>query len=118
MTTHRESYPPMVKSEANYRCIAQVEKNLQSLHLTYLPTARVGSIYSQLKSGDIIAITTNIKGLDVTHTGLVYRQGNQVGLIHASPVGRVTIARDLQQYVSRVPKAIGIFVVRPNISGL
>jgi Protein of unknown function (DUF1460) len=113
MTTHRGSYPQMVKNEANYQCIAQVERNLRQLNLTYLPTSRIKSVYSQLKSGDIIAITTNIAGLDVTHTGLVYRQGNQVGLIHASPAGQVTIATDLQKYVSRVPKAIGIFVVRP-----
>ena len=113
MTTHRESYPQMVKNEANYQCIAQVEQNLRQLNLTYLPTHRLQSVYPQLKSGDIIGITTRIAGLDVTHTGLVYRQGNQVGLIHASPVGQVTITKDLQQYVSRIPKAIGIFVVRP-----
>ena len=113
MTTHRDSYPQMVKSEANYQCIAEVEQNLQQLNLTYLPTHRLFSIYPKLKSGDIIAITTSIAGLDVTHTGLVYRQGNHVGLIHASPAGQVTIARDLQRYVSRIPKAIGIFVVRP-----
>ena len=113
MTVHRDSYPQMVKSEKNYQCIAEVEKNLQQLNLTYLPTHRLFSIYPKLKSGDIIGITTNIAGLDVTHTGLVYRQGNRVGLIHASPAGRVTIATDLQQYVSHIPKAIGVFVVRP-----
>ena len=113
MTTHRGSYPQMVKNEANYQCIAQVEENLRQLNLTYLPTSGIEEVYSQLKSGDIIAITTKIKGLDVTHTGLVYRQANQVGLIHASPAGQVTLATDLQQYVSRVPQASGIFVVRP-----
>ncbi len=113
MTTHKGSYPQMVKNEANYQCIAQVEENLRQLNLTYLPTSGISEVYSQLKSGDIIAITTNIQGLDVTHTGLVYRQANQVGLIHASPAGQVTIAPDLQQYVSRVRGASGILVVRP-----
>jgi hypothetical protein len=113
MTTHRSSYPQLVNHEANYQCIAKIEQNLSTLHLTYIPTNRLKSIYPQLESGDIIGITTKIAGLDVTHTGLVYRQGNQVGFIHASPIGRVTIATDLQQYVRRVPQAIGIFVVRP-----
>ncbi len=113
MTTHKGSYPQMVKNEANYQCIAQVEENLRQLNLTYIPTSGISEVYSQLKSGDIIAITTNIQGLDVTHTGLVYRQANQVGLIHASPAGQVTIAPDLQQYVSRVRGASGILVVRP-----
>ena len=33
--------------------------------------------------------------------------------IHASPAGQVTIAKDLQKYISKVDKAIGIFLVRP-----
>ena len=116
MTTHRASYPQMVNNDGNYQCIAEVEQNLRSLNLTYLPTSDLKSVYPQLKSGDIIGITTNITGLDVTHTGFIYRQENQVGLIHASPAGQVTIATDLQQYVSKVPHAIGIFVVRPQDS--
>jgi hypothetical protein len=52
--------------------------------------------------------------LDTTHTGLVYRfSDDKIGLIHASPAGQVTIAKDLQKYITKVDKAIGIFVVRP-----
>ncbi len=57
---------------------------------------------------------TNIAGLDTTHSGLVYRfPDGKIGLIHASPAGQVTIAKDLQKYISKVDKAIGIFVVHP-----
>ncbi|MGK7897811.1 MAG: N-acetylmuramoyl-L-alanine amidase-like domain-containing protein [Xenococcus sp. (in: cyanobacteria)] len=115
MTTHRASYPQMITNEVNYQCIAEVEQNLRQLNLTYLPTHSLQSIYPQLRSGDIVGITTRIAGLDVTHTGLIYRRGNQVGLIHASPAGQVTIAKNLQQYVSRIPQAIGIVVVRPVV---
>ena len=114
MTTHRGSYPQMVNNEENYQCIVEVEQNLRRLNLSYLPTGDLIFVYPQLKSGDIIGITTNIAGLDVTHTGFIYRQENQVGLIHASPAGQVTIAKDLQQYVSKVPQASGIFIVRPT----
>ena len=59
-------------------------------------------------------MTTNISGLDVTHTGLVYDSADgKVGFIHASPIGKVTIARDLQNYVARVSKSTGIVVLRP-----
>ncbi|NCQ70971.1 MAG: hypothetical protein GPI99_18195 [Microcystis aeruginosa W13-15] len=36
----------------------------------------------------------------------------KIGLIHASPTGQVTIAKDLEKYITKVDKAIGIFVVR------
>lgn len=113
MSTHPKLYTRLNNSE-NYTCIQQVEKRLQTLSLTYIPTGNIKGIYPRLRSGDIIGVVTNIEGLDTTHTGFVYRGKNgNPGLIHASPAGQVTIAPDLQRYISRVDRAIGIFVVRP-----
>ena len=113
MSQNRRLYPQL-KSQDNYDCIQQVEKQLESLSLTYIPTPKIKDIYPQLQAGDIIGVVTNIAGLDTTHTGLVYRfPDGKIGLIHASPAGQVTIAKDLQKYISKVDKAIGIFVVRP-----
>jgi len=112
MSVNRSKYPQLKDNESNFQCIKKIEENLTTLNLTYIPTNKIKTIYPQLKSGDIIGITTQIQGLDVTHTGLIYRQNNQTGLIHASPAGQVTITQDLQRYVQNVPKAIGIFVIR------
>ncbi|MEG4609420.1 DUF1460 domain-containing protein [Microcoleus sp. F6_B6] len=114
MTQHRSSYPQMVKDEATYQCIVSQEADLAKTTVNYIPTNRIKSIYSQLKPGDIVAVATEIKGLDVTHTGLVYRNADgNMGLIHASPAGEVTVAYDLQRYIRRVESAIGIVVARP-----
>ena len=111
MTTHRSSYPNLVK-EANFKCIARVEDSLSS-RFNYIPTKEIRQVYSQLQPGDIIGVATDIAGLDFTHTGFVYRQPNgSIGLIHASPAGSVVIAADLQNYVVNVKNAIGIVVAR------
>jgi hypothetical protein len=69
-----------------------------------------------LKPGDIVAIATDLPGLDVTHTGFVYRNPDgSVGLIHAAPGSGVKISRDLQTYTERVEHAIGILVARPQV---
>ena len=114
MSTHRQSYPQLVNSDSNYQCIREMEAKLNNISINYIPTNRISSIYNKLQPGDIIGVATDIPGLDVTHTGLVYRKidGN-IGLIHASPAGRVTIARDLQQYVGNIKHAMGIIVTRP-----
>ncbi|MEG4999129.1 N-acetylmuramoyl-L-alanine amidase-like domain-containing protein [Microcoleus sp. B4-D4] len=113
MSQHRSSYPQMVKDEATYQCIVNQEADLAKTIVNYIPTNRIKSIYSQLKPGDIVAVATDLKGLDVTHTGFVYRNADgNLGLIHASPAGAVTVAYDLQRYISRVESAIGIVVVR------
>ncbi|MCC3407834.1 MAG: DUF1460 domain-containing protein [Microcoleus sp. PH2017_29_MFU_D_A] len=121
MSQHRSSYPPMVKDEATYQCIVSQEAELAKTAVNYIPTNRIKSVYSQLKPGDIVAVATDVKGLDVTHTGFVYRNADgNLGLIHASPAGAVTVAYDLQRYISRVESAIGIVVARaktPNQIG-
>ncbi|MEG4344370.1 DUF1460 domain-containing protein [Microcoleus sp. A003_D6] len=114
MSQHRSSYPQMVKDETTYQCIVSQEADLAKTTVNYIPTNRIKSVYSQLKPGDIVAVATDVKGLDVTHTGLVYRNADgNLGLIHASPAGEVTVAYDLQRYIRRVESAIGIVVARP-----
>ena len=113
MSQHRSSYPQMAKDEATYQCRVGIEADLAKTTVNYIPTNRIKSIYSQLKPGDIVAVATDIKGLDVTHTGFVYRNADgNLGLIHASPAGQVTVAYDLHRYISRVESAIGIVVAR------
>jgi len=115
MSQHRSSYPQMARDEATYQCIVSAEADLAKTTVNYIPTNRIKSVYSQLKPGDIVAVATDIQGLDVTHTGFVYQNADgNIGLIHASPAGEVTVAYDLQRYISRVESAIGIVVARPQ----
>ncbi len=113
MSRHRNKYPRLV-DDVTYNCRVETEAKLGEIKLNYIPTNQLHQAYGQLHSGDIVAVATDIPGLDVTHTGLVYRHSDgSIGFIHASPIGEVTIARDLQRYVSRVESAIGILVARP-----
>ncbi|MEB3341501.1 N-acetylmuramoyl-L-alanine amidase-like domain-containing protein [Okeania sp.] len=114
MSKNRWSYPQISGNNKNYQCIVNMEDSISQLKTNYIPYDKISSIYSQLKPGDIIALATEINGLDVTHTGLVYRNfdGN-IGLIHASPSGKVTVAYDLAKYIWNVESAIGILVARP-----
>lgn len=112
MTTHRSSYPNLAQGDLTFQCIARVENNLSST-FNYIPTENIDQAYPQLQPGDIIGVATKIPGLDFTHTGLVYQQPDgEIGLIHASPAGKVVIAQDLQKYISKVENAIGIVVTR------
>jgi Protein of unknown function (DUF1460) len=115
MSQHAQKYPRMAASASNRACIQSMEENLGEVNLRYVPTDRIDQITAQLEPGDIVAVVTNIPGLDVTHTGLVYRSGNgAVGLIHAAPSVGVIVSPDLQRYVGRLGnQVIGILVARP-----
>jgi hypothetical protein len=117
MSSNWQKYPRLKNNEANHQCILEMEQKIEldkrSHPLHYIPSQKIRSIYSQLKAGDIISVTTDLKGLDATHTGFVYPTTNGIGFIHASPSGKVKVSSDLQRYVEGVDHAIGIMVVRP-----
>ncbi len=114
MSTHQSHYDRLANHNANYQCIVEMEAHLERITIDYIPTQQIRSLDSSLQPGDIIGIATNIPGLDVTHTGLVYRTAKgQIGLIHASPKGKVTVSQDLLRYVNNVKDSIGILVARP-----
>jgi Protein of unknown function (DUF1460) len=114
MTQHRSSYLELKTNSAEFSCIKALVATLARQRRYYIPTVQIRGVYPKLLAGDTVAFATALPGLDVTHTGLLERQGDgSMGLIHASPAGAVTLARDLQTYISRVLAAIGIIVARP-----
>jgi hypothetical protein len=117
MSQHWQKYPRLVENRNNRDCVERMETTLASQPRTYLPTTSIAKHYDQLQSGDIVAIATSVQGLDVTHTGLVYRtKSGDVGIIHAAPRSGVKVSRDLQSFVEQVDQAIGIIVARPKVA--
>ncbi|GMN07710.1 hypothetical protein MTsPCn5_30990 [Croceitalea sp. MTPC5] len=114
MGTHRELYP-FLKDDDNYQRILETEAELAKKALCYLPQADIPKQEENLQSGDIIALATSIKGLDVTHTGIAIKQPNgRIHLLHASISGTVKITEEpLVDYLKKVKNNIGIIVARP-----
>lgn len=114
MSEHRGSYPRMATNDSLFQGIKAMERELRDLQIYHIPQARIHTAYDRLRPGDIIATSTHIKGLDVTHTGLVYAdEDGGVGFLHASTSGGVKVSPDLQGYVQNNKVQIGIVVARP-----
>lgn len=114
MSQHRTHYPRLSADNTVYQCIQAMEARLNPLKVNFIASENIRQTYPQLQSGDIVAIATHVPGLDVTHTGLVYRHPDgRLGLIHAVPSGAVKISPDLDSYVQQVEDQVGILVARP-----
>ncbi len=115
MGTHRDLYP-FLASDANYREMVEIEKQLSSTPLCVLPRSEVAQREHLIQDGDIIALATDIEGLDVTHTGLAIRlDDGRIHLLHASTVGEVVISDEpLADYLQGVKRNTGIIVARPQ----
>ena len=115
MSQHRESYPRLVENDSLFAGIMEMEKRLEGLELYFIPQDRIRTVYPNLQSGDILALATDIGGLDVAHTGLAYGfEDGSIGLLHASTTLGVTVSQDLQTYVENNRRQIGIVVARPK----
>lgn len=86
MSTHRDSYPQLRNNLLLTAQIAEIEKEWKNVSVSYIPKASLNASSENLeiKNGDILAITTNIKGLDVVHTGFAIWMGGKLHLLHAS----------------------------------
>ncbi len=114
MSGHRESYPRFATNDSLFQGIQAMEHRLADLDHYTIPQDRIRAVYDRLRPGDIIATSTHIEGLDVTHTGLVYAHpGGGIGFLHASTSGGVKVSPDLQDYIQNNTVQIGIVVARP-----
>lgn len=114
MSEHRDSYVRLAESDSLFQGILQMEEDLAGQVLYFVPQDSIRSVYPQLRAGDIVATSTSVAGLDVSHTGFVYHHGDgNFGFLHASTSDGVTIADDLHDYVNSIPIQTGIVVARP-----
>ena len=100
MSTHSDSYFPMKKDTSLVREIAHQEKAWQGVSVMYIPKGMLNLSNEDLKikNGDVLAITTNIKGLDVVHVGFAFWKEGRLHLLHASSVAQMVIADPLSLY--------------------
>jgi hypothetical protein len=114
MSSHREAYPRLA-SDVNLAAILAAEKGLLATQRYLVPKEKVEGVLGRIQNGDIIAITTSVDGLDVSHTGIALREGGTTRLLHAPNVGgQVQISRgSLSEYLNAHEKQTGIMVARP-----
>jgi hypothetical protein len=93
MSTHIGSYIQLKNDSTLVPGIREIEKEISARNYFYIPKENIGSIESRLEEGMIVAITSDIKGLDIAHTGILVRENGQIHLLHASSdAGKVVIS--------------------------
>ncbi len=114
MTTHPQAYRQL-SEKANVEAMAEVETRLSSQPYAVLPKQAIAPAAEKIKSGDIIALATSMKGLDVSHVGFAVRSAGRLKFLHA-PLsgGSVQLSEHpLSEYVAGLAKATGIIIARP-----
>ncbi|WP_289862405.1 N-acetylmuramoyl-L-alanine amidase-like domain-containing protein [uncultured Duncaniella sp.] len=115
MSHNRASYPAL-KDSATFEGIKNMEVGYRSHRFPYIKSARLTSkpVTNALKGGDIVALTTKIGGLDVSHVGLIVIEKDGPHLLHASSrEGKVVVDKlPLAEYMRKSSNLTGIRVIR------
>lgn len=115
MSTHPDSYVHLANSKENVAKMAEIERKISGQRVHYVSKENVPiEGMPWIKNGDIIAFTTNIQGLDISHMGIaIYLRGN-LHLIHASSKQKKVVVEKLalNRQLDRDKTVTGIRVLR------
>jgi hypothetical protein len=116
MSQHRNLYPSLAKDDKVLSDIVLMEKNLAKKAIYHIKKEDYSTYEPAIKTGDIIAFTSTVPGLDVNHEGFAVRKNGKVYLMHASIEKKKVIISEetLQQYLMRIKKHAGVIVLRVN----
>lgn len=104
--TENPKFIPLIKNQ---------EKEINLRQYYYIPEDDIEKLESKIQNGDLIALTTSDKGLDIGHVGIAVKMNNgRIHFMHAPLAGsKVQITETpLSDYVKKIKKHTGIIVLR------
>ncbi|HPI36687.1 MAG TPA: DUF1460 domain-containing protein [Ignavibacteriaceae bacterium] len=116
MSKNPDKYKHLKENPEFVPVIEKQEKEINSRKYYYIPKNKVEEHESKIQNGDLIAITTNLSGLDIGHVGVAVKMDDgRIHFMHAPLVGaKVEISENpLPGYLAKVKKHTGIIVLRP-----
>lgn len=114
MTARTDLYPQLKENKKFVSEMKKYEKEINSREYWYIPKKNIEKAESGIQDGDLIAITSNIDGLDINHIGIAYKKDGRIYFMHAPNVGhKVQITKEpLADYIADTKKHTGIIVLR------
>lgn len=116
MSTHPDSYRQLKGNPQFVEKIAEKEKEINARATYYfIPKDKIDDYADKMQSGDMVCFTTAVKGLDTSHVGFIYWEGNRLTFIHASSLQKKVVvdSNTLKEYVQKGKNSTGIMLARP-----
>lgn len=116
MSKNWQNYPMLKQHPSWIKEISSMENKLNGKCFRYIPKSDISNtslIKNNIKSGDIIAIITNKKGLDTSHIGIATWHKDGLHLLNASQIHKKVVEEPmlLRTYMQKHPSQIGIRVI-------
>lgn len=113
MSAHRSAYQQLAEDQY-FEAMEKLEDEINQRKRYFIPKDRVSALASAIQDGDLIAITTDIQGLDIIHVGVAIHQEGRLHLMHASTDHQKVVisSKPLAEYLRSNRRQTGIMVAR------
>ena len=115
MSTHPHSYKQLEENPDFIPIIQDQEKKIGCRDYYYIPKEELKSKEEKINNGDLLAITTTVKGLDIGHVGIAVKmEDGRIHLLHAPHENtKVQISEEpLSDYLMKYKRHSGVIVLR------
>lgn len=115
MSSHPSEYRQLSMDRKLVPLVRAYEEQINRSAFFFIPKDQIILHEKEIQDGDILAITTNIQGMDVAHTGLAVHHNGRLYMLHASSVHQQVelTGKPLSDYLSDIRTMTGIMVARP-----
>lgn len=113
MSENPQFYPQL--SDPNFvKAMQHYESEIAKRAYHFIPKEEIETFEKNIQAGDLIAITTTLKNLDIVHVGFAYEKNGRIYLMHASSVSKKVEISDkpLSDYLKANKSQTGIMVCR------
>lgn len=114
MSLNKDKYKQLSGDEPLTSKIIEIEKRASKRVNYRIPAESIEQNRASFKNGDMVGFVTSTKGIDLSHVGIIYFEGERLTFIHASSTEkRVVIEKlTLEDYCKKSKTNQGIMVVR------
>ena len=94
--------------------LQNIERELSKQQFYHIEQTQISKAETEILDGDLIAITTTIKNLDIVHVGIAIHQNGHLHLLHASSTQQKVVisTKPLSKYILGNKIQSGIIVCR------
>lgn len=106
MSTHPDSYRQLKANPGFVEKIAAKEKEINERSYYFLPETVINEHAAGIRNGDVVCFATTVKGLDISHVGVICNVDGSLTFVHASTSKKEVIVNPepLQEYVEGIKR--------------
>ena len=114
MSSNTDQYKQLKGKPDLIKKVVEKEKEINARKHYYIPKDKIDQKADFIKSGDMVGFVTTIPGIDISHVGIIYKEGDKLTFIHASSSKKKVIINQesLSTFVKGSSRNTGIVLAR------